>query len=331
MRAEVIQSMLADPQLDPTSWVGKALITWIKRNTKTCLSDPVARPYLFRGMEIGDIDKLTDGVQELYSETRDHGLIEKYVYALNDLSSKTPKYDYTLKYALERFARMFSGKTCNEHIVGHLVELHIEGDSNNYNDYGFLSYIKAEHIDAILRNRHPKWGENNWYSIIDKIPKEELLTKFTTSMWPNHISSQSADAEKPERIQNILWRVFLRLPKHALPNWLDFLKSTCAQSTWWGASDSISKKVDKSEIKFDDKVCRCGVVSANKSGASLHKRKCDNKDINLLQAAKIMVADSLTCNHCGKACKSAPGITLHKKKCKSKMGNTIREERENLF
>ena len=332
MRADSIQAMLADPYIDPTSWVGKALLQWINENPLECLKDPVARKYLFMGMETNDIKILVPGVIALYKESQDATVIQKFTQACNSVTKRATADDYNLRWNLNGVSRSYRD-IADANTVDHIVALEMpEGDDGYPGD--LINHLKDYHVKPLLRNRKPQWGVSGWTSIINLIPKKELLEMATKEIWPKYLVSVVNNSRSwPETVQTVLWKVFLRLSDSEIPQWFEFLgKTTRVRELWQGQETNklISKK-RSGPLHFTQLVCRCGAVSANKSGYTCHKRSCADDEPNLFLAAKVSLASNaslLICTKCARTCKSRPGLALHMKKCKSDLGEKVRTARD---
>ncbi|MHA2135848.1 MAG: hypothetical protein ACW99J_18480 [Candidatus Thorarchaeota archaeon] len=331
MRADSIQAMLADPHIDPTSWVGKALLQWVDENPLECLKDSVARKYLFMGMDVSDIKTLVPGVISIYKESQDATVIQKFTQACNNVTRRTAD-DYNLRWALSTVARSYN-PIADANTVDHIIALEMpDGDDGYPGD--LTNHLKDYHIKPLLRNRKPQWGVSGWGHIVDAIPKKELLEMTTKEIWPKHLRDvENRSRSWPGTVQSVLWKIFLRLPSAEIPQWIDFLRTTVIGQIWQGKETKalISKKRGGA-LYFTQLVCRCGVVAANKSGYTCHRRVCSNSDDpSLFLAAKVCMASNsslLICTKCARTCRSKPGLALHMKKCKSELGEKVRAARE---
>ena len=158
---------------------------------------------------------------------------------------------------------------------------------------------------------------------------------FHEAIWPNLTYSENCSRYSwPLVIQTVLYEILCRIPKEKSKDWLDFLENTNINILFRGSNEEfVSKRFAADSIKFTETVCRCGVVSANKSGYSNHKGQTNDPTchaINLMKASRIfhaMNSKSLICDKCGKECKSSSGLALHVKKCDDPDGANFRNAR----
>jgi hypothetical protein len=333
MKLNSIQAMIADPNIDPTGWVGKALIEWVQKNQNTVLQDPVARKYLLSGMELGDIDVLAKGVQDIYKTEKDAEVVRLFIQNFNNVldREKDSISSWRIKSTISRIQ-----KTADANTIDALVQIRWQ-DTPELGDE-FLKALQPRHVPILFKNRDQSaWYNHHWGEVLNRVPDEEIWTFFQEVIWPRMNSKHGKSTHNSgwaEKAQNILFKIFVKLPPERSKDWLDFLEKTDVSSFWVGreAERKISKKYPNPEIPFTETVCRCGYVAANKSGYANHKQFCNRSGsrVNLYKAAKVFHAKSsgaLICNKCAKTCKSAPGLALHSKKCEGDIGKLVEEGR----
>jgi hypothetical protein len=331
MKADTIVAMLSDPSIDPTSWVGEALVEWVGKNITRCLEDTVARDYLFRGMDSEDLKTVVSGVIPLYKEHQDSTIVKKFIDGCNNITSAKKTDDYGHKWAMEKVARELN-EIAGPNTVDHIAQLQMPGGDNQW--YGpLVEHMKDYHVTQVLRNRLLQWGPGGFTGLLDLTPDHRVFDLFLNDIWEKHLFIARGQ-DTPKQVQKILYHLFLRLPGDQAVQWLKWLEGTEVQRLWNSTEGIISKARDTTVIKFEETVCRCGTVTKSRSGSTLHRKKCgEGSELNLYLAAKILVADNtsqLICNKCGKTCKSQPGLALHQKKCASEMGDEVRKNRIDL-
>lgn len=329
MKADTIVTMLSDPNIDPTSWVGEALVEWIGKNLDRCLNDSVARDYLFRGMDSTDMKVVSDAVIPIYKETLDPTIIKKFIDGCNSVTARTHN-DYSHKWGLEKVARDLN-KVVGPNTVDHVVQLQMpEGDQGWHAD--LTEHMKDYHVPDLLRNRLLRWGAGGFKDLIELTPEDKVLDLFQKSIWEKHLL-EGRGQSWPKSVQDILYHLFLRLPGDQAPRWMQWLEKTDVHKLWGSCEGLVSKSlVGIAGIKFGETICRCGAIMKSRSGSTLHRKRCKEGELpNLYITAKIFLADNnsklLICNKCGKTCKSQPGLALHRKKCQSEVGTTMRANR----
>jgi hypothetical protein len=331
MKAESIKALLADPNIDPTEWVGKALLGWVASNPLIVLSDPHARKYLFQGMDLNDAKVLSKGVCEQYRESKDPTIIRNFINALNPVAKRTS--DYSAEWTHGNIVTALQAMA-DANIIDALVSIESPGRCGNSPPGVFWSHFRPDHVKKLIANRSPaKWSVSHWEKMIDVLPKEELYEYSTSYLIPKQLNQRVDHGDYPRKVQKILWRIFLRLPEKHAREWLAYLEKTQFDNCWSGYSyDLISKKKKNDGIYFNELVCGCGVVAASKSGLTLHQNKCYGHHPSLIESARFLVAqsDPLMCNKCGRTCKTSSGMTLHEKNCKVEKFNFILEDRKSM-
>lgn len=324
MKADTIVSMLADPNIDPTSWVGEALIEWVMKNTSRCLKDPVARQYLLRGMESNDIEIIGKGIIEHYKESGNVGLLTEYINGCNTL--KATKYgDFDHNWKTRRVATMLNRECCNQETIDEILKLQLTDDSDASEN--LIKLLTKERARVLMKNRTLSWGSNTT-KLLELFSDSEVLDILINDLW-HHINKSGAD-NWPSRFQDLMEYVLFRIPVEQGPRFLKHIEDENIRPVWYGTEDLLPKDWSGIKIKLDERICRCGVISNTKPGMTLHRKKCDNDEgLNIYVMAKLLAAETqeLACNKCGKVCKSKPGITLHRKKCKSTDGDIFRDAR----
>lgn len=322
MRVDVIREMMADPNIDPTSWVGQALIEWVERNPHKVLNDPLAREYLFRACEAGDLSNLTKGVIEQYKQERSLSILKSFIRRYNEVigsaSDSTGWYGGRIISALDGLA----DPSTIDLLVTIRATAHTDQNSR------FIENLRPRHIIQVLQNRDlTMWTTGSWRLMLNLLEKD-ILSTFKSYIWPQFTRRAW---NEPDVVQDLLYQVFLGLEPWEAKGWLTFLEETDASLVWKNREHLVSKHLS-GPLKLNEQVCRCGYAAASKSGHALHLKTCGEGRPNLYQAAKVFLAistpGSTICTSCGRNCKTASGLTQHKASCTSDIGTLIIEDRK---
>lgn len=313
MDKNVLVGLLSDPNIDPTEWVGKALITWISANTRTCFRNKKARPYLLKAMDAHEAANFSSLIRDIVKEENDLDLLKDFIERCNKLSFH--------KWSLHEIDRNLCGlfSSVSHKLIDIVLKLKMDESTGGYY---IVQYITNHHqIETLLKNRHCRFG-SYWNQLVELIPEEELGRLFE-----NQIGKQFANGALDQQdVQNLLEKIAMLLPKKDWPKWINYVKNTNLSKVWKEHDKNlVSKKRSLETIKLDETVCRCGYVAANRSGLKTHGAKCkseykdDKPSIHLI--AKLLDAEynnKLYCKNCVKICSTESGLALHHKACKGK-------------
>lgn len=325
MKVQLIQSMLSDPNIDPTPWVGEALLTWVKQHLKKVISNPTARRYIYQGIEEGDVANLTSATLAIYEKNQDPEIIEQFVSSLNELFGRVKVEPWAVSSGLGRLFRF-----ANREIIDSLVKLKVP-NSDYILSPNFLDCLRPRHVKAVLKNHNLlDWHSSYARNILLLTPSQEQFSNFKKYVWPK-LKTVKKD---PDVVQKTLYDIFLNISENDAKAWFEFLKDqdiSILYSCYDYNKIHISARY-KGEIKISENLCLCGFITSSRSGYKLHTKKCidaGNKP-NLYLASKIFYAQNfktLICDKCGRTCKSDSGLTLHRKKCKSPQGEIVEAKR----
>lgn len=310
MDKNIIVGMLSDPNIDPTGWVGEALVIWVMNNAKVCLQTPEARPYIFNAMNDSDASYLCKTVLSIAKEEGEYTIIKDYIKSCNKINITS-----------------WVGNTIDSELCKALKEdynildiiLQFKLPYGSYTDYAIVSRLEnLNQIETLLTNRKLDYHRSSWQNLVKLIPKEELGRMFKT-----HIGQQLKNVSlDPSDTQLLLEIIAMLLPRKDWPIWIEWIRETNVSKLWVNSSELLSKKRDRTEIYFDQTICRCGFASANKSGLKNHKAKCTfSSSIPLYLLANILDAEINNkhyCKKCGKICATKSGLMLHHKTCNKK-------------
>lgn len=321
MKIDVIKEMMADPNIDPTSWVGQALIEWVDRNPNKILGDKLAREYLFRACDPSDLSNLVKGVIDQYRTERNLDILKSFINRYNVAIGSGVDvgwYAGRIVTALDSVADPSN--------IDLLVTMRATVQTDQ--SQRFVDNLRPRHIIQVLKNRDlTMWTTHSWRLILNLVDKD-LLSTFKSYVWPQFMRRSW---NEPEIVQNLLYQVFLNLEPWEAQGWLTFLEETNADSVWKNRDYLVSKRLTR-PLKLNERVCRCGHAAASKSGHALHLKTCEDNRPNLYQAAKIFLSTSTPgstiCPLCGRSCQTASGLTLHKVSCTAEVGNIIAEDRK---
>lgn len=339
MKTESIQALIADPRIDPTSWVGKALIQWIKENINECLEDPVAREYIVQGMEWADLEPVANAIVHAYQQSRDIEIIDNFVNRVNKVVAETYASNGNVSY----YGRDWKVKgvvsslesVANENNIYSILNFKIPSGYNS-NPNNLAKHMEFEHLPKFLENRKPIWNNSYyWDMLIRKIPRQELFNFFTKTIYPHikrHVDKVYSNWSR--ELQNILFKMIIRLPAEDAHRWNQWFSQLNVVEHYYYRKGWFSKGYHPLEIYFDDKVCRCGFVAKTRSGIAGHVASCMSvstyEGMGLHLATKLFLSkdeSSLICNKCGRSCKSKSGHSLHYKKCESIRGEKFSDWR----
>lgn len=345
MKQSAITALLSDPNIDPTSWLGGALISWIQKNYSQVFEDKTARKYIINGMELREFDSVAKMVRNSYEKEEDLSLVLNYLDKLNKESNfvdPTSWQSNSINHAIKQLEPI---------IAKHPSTIDLLIDNKHWQpSHSIIPALRPRHVDFILTISRPNWGVVSWAKFLALIPNDSIMEFTATKLWP-YIAKQTTSYYSTMSLslaQNILYQAFLKLPEKDSSRWLRFLETVDTKPLWDSSKSSYERYVSKNvvgTIKLDSCVCRCGRVSANRSGHTNHYHQCYEMDpiknmkgsddnvgvhaINLYDAAVVFNARNveLQCSKCGIMCKSSSGLTLHTKKCSSNLGDSVTEHR----
>ena len=316
MKADVIKSMLSDPDCDPTEWFGSAMIQYAQLHPAKLLSDPICRRYILKGMEEAEQVTISQGMVALYLEEKDPEVVGELTQHLGNDGWRNSQ-------VFQPWRKVF-GKHNELPGNGLIAKTFTKVKGINCG----LSAKMASHLNEkdafeIAENWGTySWDGSSWIEFQNLITSPEGLNKLMSNWLIEKLDQNKSDYSWPGSMQSILWKIFERLDSSHSKQWLDFLISIKLNRVW---DNEYCKKLckrqynDGDEVNVNERLCRCGFSGSSNSGFSLHRKHCGESRPGLLIAARIKYAmtnpDSLICTGCGRKLKSKPGFTLHKKKC----------------
>ena len=318
MKEDIISSMLSDPECDPTSWLGQALVSWIKSNPGKLISDQICRKYVIAAMEPRDVHAISSGVAQYYYDTKDLGAVEDLAQKIIGLGS--PKIFGgggmgSTMYA--SFVLSGLGPGLDSDICAILCKLETSSQPTPL----FLDMTRQSDLKVLLDNWiHQYWDSSAWHELVSHFDKENISHLVTANFF------RKLDSSKyelwPSQMQKILRRIFYRIPPSLAKTWLSLLENFEFLNVW-GSYDTkhLGKWVfnDGGGVKINNKLCPCGLTAKSAQGFTLHRNTCGDGGRLLYTEAAIRVAmldpSSLICPGCGKKMKTKSGLTLHQKKC----------------
>lgn len=326
MKEHVISTMLADPECDPTSWLGKALIAWIKEHPADLVADPGCRKYLISAMDHNDVSVISRGLATYYKESKDIDIIKKLIGQVNNLGDNSyyrSASDYTWVAFEQIFRRAEVDPTSQTELAKSLCELK---DCRQEPSKQFIDCLEQDDALNLINNWDSEsWESDVWNPIIDKFEGDEI--KYFANLTFLKKLDRNRDRWWPRELQRILYHILIRLPKTMVKEWVGLLEEAEFTRAWgYEETKDLGRWVWKGEgpVKINDKLCPCGFIAKSSQGFKLHQNKCYSTDygktgkiVYTASAIRLAVVDpsSMICSSCGKKMKSQSGLTLHMKKC----------------
>lgn len=321
MNKDVLLQLVSDPNIDPTEWVGKALISWISKNARHCFQNKIARPYLLKAMEAHDAVSFSSTVCSVFQEEKDPSLIEDFIESCNSLYFN----EWSINDIDRNLCRLLD---TNHDLIDNLTKLKMGVCNAAYHIIPHL--VTTQQVEQLLKNRKFRIPLNYWINMAELIPPEKLGRLFE-EQFSKHLELGALD---PTDTQSFLERLSMLLPKEDLPKWIKWVRNTNMHLIWRNRH-CHSKKRSLDNVKLDKTVCRCGYLAANRSGLITHRKKCDSSKIPIYLLASILDAEHNRkpwCKKCGKVCLTETGLTLHNKNCKGMLKfEWIKNDENNLL
>jgi hypothetical protein len=320
MKDCVIKAMLADPECDPTSWLGSALVSWIRINPEQLIKDEVCRKYIVAGMDASDIRVIAIGFRDYYEKTHDIQSVEKFIEQINTIKGTCGD---TAWWVFERcFYTLGVG---NKEQLTALAEAFckLRGVSCEPNR-SFLKFLTAEEGKLLITNWDTQWTVEKWKLLINLF-EDHQLEWFINSRFTQKLD-QDRGKSWPQDFQLVLEHLFQKFPTNLKIEFFKFIKEAEFKRIWSSEDTKnlakwrhrgVDEGVDEG-VKINEKLCTCGFIAKSPQGFTLHQNVCGN-NVTLYTKMAIQIAtldpDNLLCPGCGKQLKSKPGYVLHQKKC----------------